>query len=69
METSSFEWYPVTKQEAKGTNCNTAGVSHQEALLHCEDDQALAQIAQRGCGVSILRDIKKLSGHSPGQPA
>lgn len=28
-----------------------------------------AQFAQGGCGVSVLGDVKNLSGHSPGQPA
>ena len=29
----------------------------------------MAQIAQRGCGVSILGGIQKSTGHRPGQPA
>lgn len=33
-----------------------------------QGDQALAQIAQRGCGVPILDDVQKLSVHSLGQP-
>ena len=39
---------------------------HEETLFHCEGDQALTQIAQGGCRVSILWDIQKLSGHGPG---
>lgn len=27
------------------------------------------QFVQRGCGVFVLQDIQKSSGHSPGQPA
>jgi len=42
---------------------------HQETLLHCEGDQALAQVAQGDCGASILGDIQKLPGHGPGQLA
>ncbi|KAK4829983.1 hypothetical protein QYF61_008114 [Mycteria americana] len=38
-------------------------------LLYCEGDRALAQVAQRGCGVSSLGGIQKSSGYSPGQPA
>jgi len=34
----------------------------------CDSDWALAQVAQRGYGVSSFRDIQKLSGHGPGQP-
>lgn len=43
---------------------------HQETLFHYEGDRALAQVAQRDCGVSIIGYIqKKPSGHSPGQAA
>jgi len=35
----------------------------------CESDPALAQVIQKGCGVSFLRDIQKPYGHSPEQPA
>ncbi|KAK4818675.1 hypothetical protein QYF61_017420 [Mycteria americana] len=42
---------------------------HQGRLFHYEGDRALAQVAQRCCGVSILGDIQKLSGHGPGQLA
>lgn len=39
--------------------------------FHCEGDQALAQVAQRDCEVTIPGDIKKPSGHRchPGQLA
>lgn len=40
----------------------------KETLFHCESERALAKDEQRGCGVSILGDIQKQSGHSPGQP-
>ena len=40
---------------------------HQETLFHCEGDGALAQVAQGGCGVSILGDTQKPSGHGLGQ--
>ncbi|KAK4818637.1 hypothetical protein QYF61_016608 [Mycteria americana] len=42
---------------------------HQETLFDCEGDRALAQVALRACGVSILGDTQKPSGHSSGQPA
>ncbi|KAK4817982.1 hypothetical protein QYF61_003635, partial [Mycteria americana] len=41
----------------------------REHCLHCEGDQALAQVAQRGCGVSIPGDTQNPSGHGLGQPA
>lgn len=31
--------------------------------------QTLKQIAQRGCGVFVLRDIPNPDGHNSGQPA
>jgi len=34
----------------------------QETLFHCEGDRAQVQVAQRGCGVSMLGDTQKLSG-------
>jgi len=37
-------------------------------FFHCEVNQALAQVARGGCGVSMLGDIQKSSGHHPGQP-
>ena len=39
--------------------------SEDETLFQRESDWTLAQVAQRGCGVSILGDIQKSSGHSP----
>lgn len=42
---------------------------HQETLLYCEVDWALAQVAQKGGGVPILRDSQKPTGCGPGQPA
>jgi len=41
---------------------------HQETL-YSEGDQALAQVTQRGCRVSILGDSQKPSGQVPGQLA
>lgn len=41
----------------------------RERCCHCESDQALVQIVQSGCGVSILGDSQKLPGYGPEQPA
>lgn len=38
-------------------------------LCYCEGGQILEQLAQRVCGVSILREIQNLRGHSPEEPA
>lgn len=39
----------------------------QEMLFHCDPDWALAQVTQRCCGVSLLGDNQKPSGHGPGK--
>lgn len=40
---------------------------HQKTHFSCEADQALAQFAQRGGGISFLEEIQDLSGHGPEQ--
>lgn len=42
---------------------------HQKNVIHCEGDQTLAQVAQRGCGVSVLGDTQMLTEHGPEHPA
>lgn len=45
---------------------------HQKNFFCCEDDQALAQVEQRGCGVTILEEKKFRCGPeqlAPGGPA
>ena len=42
---------------------------HGEEFLHCEDDGALEQAAQGGCGVSFSGDIQDPPGQYPVQPA
>lgn len=37
--------------------------------FYFQDNQALTQVAQRGCEVSLFGDIQKLSRHSSGQLA
>lgn len=38
-------------------------------FFHCENDSAVTQANQEDCGVSILGDVKNLTGHGPGQTA
>ena len=38
-------------------------------FFYCEGDQALEQVAQRGCRVSSLGDMQKPPGHGAEQPA
>lgn len=63
---SGAQW----KDQKKGAQTETweAPSEHQGTLFHCEGDRALAQLTLGGCGVSILGDIQKLSGHGPRQP-
>lgn len=41
----------------------------KEALFYCQGDGALAQVAWRGCGVSMCADTQESSGHGPKQSA
>ena len=41
----------------------------ERALLYCEGDRALGQVAQRGCGVSFSADIQTPPGCGPVQRA
>lgn len=40
-----------------------AGLQGHTEPLQCEGDTELAKFAQRGCGVPIVRDVQKPSGH------
>ncbi|XP_067150701.1 LOW QUALITY PROTEIN: muscular LMNA-interacting protein [Apteryx mantelli] len=42
---------------------------HKKTLLHCEGDRTLEQVAQRGCRISILGDIKDPAERDPVQCA
>lgn len=44
-------------------------LSIRKHFFYCEGYQALAEIAQRGSGVSLHRDTQKPSGHDIGQQA
>jgi len=46
-------------------HCNSVPSECEETLSHCEGDGTLEQVAQRDCGVSVLREIEKPSGHGP----
>lgn len=41
----------------------------QKPLCRGESGQALEQVLQRSCGVSIPRHVQNLSGHGPEHPA
>jgi len=63
-EPGSAQWCPVTDQGQWAQTETQAVLSeHQETLCHCEGNLPLAQVAQGGCGVSILGDTQNPAGH------
>ena len=66
MEPDSSQWSLVTGHKLKYKKFH---LNIRENLFSCEGDCTLEQVAARGCGVSVLGDIKNPTGHGPGQPA
>ncbi|KAK4816125.1 LOW QUALITY PROTEIN: hypothetical protein QYF61_011361 [Mycteria americana] len=72
MEPGSFQCCPVTG----GRRGNVYMLKHRRLHLNIRKhffavrvtDQALAQVAQTVCEVSLLGNIQKPSGHGPGKP-
>lgn len=42
--------------------------TYKKHFFYCESGQTLAQVAHRGCGVSILGDTQNPNGEGPEQP-
>lgn len=58
MEPGSFMQCPVTGQEATGMNLiQEIPFKHKKRLFYCDGGQTLEEVSQRGCGVSISRDV------------
>ena len=62
MEPDSSWCYSLKSQEATGANWNTG-------LCGFLSGQTRAQVAQRGCGVSIIEGIQNTTGQGPKQSA
>ncbi|KAK4822926.1 hypothetical protein QYF61_023426, partial [Mycteria americana] len=48
--------FPLDKRQWTQTETQAVLSEHMETLFYCEGDQALAQIVQTGCGVTIFGD-------------
>jgi len=57
------------KGQRAQTEAQEVASEHEEELLHSEDDGALEQAAQGGCGVLFSGDIQDLPGQGPVYPA
>lgn len=55
--------------ERQRVQTETQEILFKYIFFYCDGDGALVHVTQGGCGGSILGDIQKQSGHSPGQPA
>lgn len=57
------------------SNCSGHKLKYRELHLNahlrenfcCKGDQTLAQVARRGCIISILADLQNMAGQGPGQ--
>jgi len=59
----------VPSDRTRGSGHVKVNLNIRKCFFHHEEGQILAQVAQRGCGVSILGDVQNLAGLGPGQPA
>jgi len=57
------------KGQRAQTEAEEVPAEHEEELLPSEGDGAVAQAAQRGCGVSVSGDVQAPPGQGPVQPA
>ncbi|KAK4828652.1 hypothetical protein QYF61_000300 [Mycteria americana] len=57
---------PSDRKQWAQTETQEVPSEHQEKLFYTEGYQALAQVALRGGGVSLLGEIQKPFGHGPG---
>lgn len=70
VEPGCFLWCPVKERRPHAqTETQEIPSEQQGTLWSSEGDQALAQVAKRGCGALLTGDAWKPSGHGPAQLA
>lgn len=64
-----FSVVPSNKTRGNGHTIQNQEIQpeHKNTLFCFEGYQALAEVSQRSCGVTITGDTQNLMGHSPGQ--
>jgi len=69
MEPGSLQWYKTGEWDITGHKLKEEVlIRYKEKVLRYEDDLAVEEVIQRGCGIFVLRGFQDLAGQLPQQP-